>query len=245
MEFYWAFIFMTFVLFIIAILSSDTIRDVSVILGLLNILLSLYMKQISLKEHNENPNSKTKKQLYEDATTDIPIEAFRNFGDGVANSTLNYKDMKKFNDVAVTYEPIDKRLPRNKNITKSVANNYNLGTTRQKELNDQLPQYRTRYTEKNELKNFNEISPLNANMSSRLDDEDIKKLGGTAATLNIRKLRRGKSTFDNEKLRQDKWRNRYNKDYNLQRRTYTPGALNKFFESELHENERLTWWGHY
>jgi hypothetical protein len=245
MEFYWTFIFMTFVLFIIAILSSDTIRDVSVILGLLNILLSLYMKQISLKEHNENPTDKTKKQLYEDATTDIPFVAFKNFGDGVANSTRDYKTMQKFNDVAVTYEPIDKRVPRNKNITDKVAEKKVIGTTILKELEDQKPQYSTRFVEKNELKNFNEVSPLTPSMSSRMDDNDIKKLGGTAATLKVRQLRRGKSTFENEKLRQDKWRNRYNKDYNLQRRTYTPGSLNKFFESELHENERLTWWGNY
>ena len=119
------------------------------------------------------------------------------------------------------------------------------GTTILKELEDQKPQYSTRFVEKNELKNFNEVSPLTPSMSSRMDDKDIKKLGGTAATLKVRQLRRGKSTFENEKLRQDKWRNRYNKDYNLQRRTYTPGSLNKFFESELHENERLTWWGNY
>jgi hypothetical protein len=236
---------MTFVLFIIAILSSDTIRDVSVILGLLNILLSLYMKQISLKEHNEKPNERTKKQLFEDATTDIPFEAFKNFGDGVANSTLDHRNMQKFNDIAIKYEMVDKRLPRQKNITNKIAEDSIIGSTIRRELDDQLPQPRSRYTEKTELQNFNEVSPLNANMSSRLDDMDIKKLGGTAATLKLRQMRRGHSSFESEKLRQDKWRNRYNKDYNLQRRAYTPGSLNKFFESELHENERLPWWGHF
>ena len=153
--------------------------------------------------------------------------------------------MRKFNDIAIKYEPVDKRLPRQKNITTNVAVDDVVGSTISKELADQLPQPGSRYTAKSELQNFIDNSPLNANMSSRLDDNDIKRLGGTAATLKLRQMRRGHSSFESEKLRQDKWRNRYNKDYNLQRRTYTPGSLNKYFESELHENERLPWWGHF
>ena len=105
MQFYWAFIFMTFVLFIIAVLTSDTIRDVSIILGLLNILLSLYMKQISLKEHsklktsniteNKSENKTNIPQIFTDEIdSDIQIEPFLRLGDGVQNSTTKPSSQK-------------------------------------------------------------------------------------------------------------------------------------------------------
>jgi hypothetical protein len=263
MEFYWAFIFMTFVLFIIAVLSSETIRDVSIILGLLNILLSLYMKQISLKEHslsklekNNNDSNKdinknsTKKdilpQIFEDEiNTDIQVASFENFGDGVQNSTINKDKIPKINKKDLLYEINQKHLPKYKHISFRQTPDKIIGKRYIQELVKEQPQYSSKYTDKKEYTDFINNVDFFPNNTSNMDDKTIKNLGGTASTLKQRILRRGNPKIEHDKLRYDKWRNKYNKDYNLQRRAYEPNALNKFFEQELHENERLQWWGYY
>jgi hypothetical protein len=254
MQFYWAFIFMTFVLFIIAVLTSDTIRDVSIILGLLNILLSLYMKQISLREHSELKNdNKTNKsenktnipQIFTDEIdSDIQIEPFLRLGDGVQNSTIEKNLSLKNTKIDVKNELPNKHLQRYKYVQDRNAKKI-IGSREMEERQHEKPQPSSRYAANVEANNYsNTVSPF-SNNTSRMDDKTIHQLGGTAATLNMRKLRRGKSGIEEDKLKYDKWRNKYNKDYNMQRRSYEPGALNKFFEPELHENERLAWWGYY
>lgn len=238
MQFYWLFVFMTFVLFSIAVISTEHIRDVSIVLGLLNILLSLYMKQISLQEHNQKLDNHKEFMAESHDDTDTAPFKMKNMGDGV---TPYYDPNYESNQYPGDYR--NRFLGQERKLNPGVAYPRVIGTGTQKDTNTTKPQKRSIHSRAEQYDNMVKDLALPSNVTSQMSEETIAKLGGTAATLKQRLMRRGAPTFDAKKLEDDKWRNKKNKDYNLQRRGYNPEVLREFFESELHENERLPWWG--
>jgi hypothetical protein len=352
MEYYWMFILMTFILFTVAALSTDTLRDVSIVLGLLNILLSLYMKQISLKEHNSKPTDKTSLRNYpmslQDASDNTGAEMFTNqmyhnnpfsvyenaemalsedsmagfvgspnsgslimpsnsvcvgmkrmnrmkgkqrdqgvqksrmigsnIGPEIINRSKTYMGdqyippryseptkaemdyeydagvVKPYISVAMR-EAVEKMKNRlttsgdndnsgksgpstdasNREYSSPHADSFSGGYATEKDNRMNLPNKYSKYAQGEEYENYiasvDQIDNTNGLYGSDLQEQ--------------RMARRGQTTFDQSKLAMDKWRNRYNKDYFLQRRTLNPNTMGKYFQREQDSWERATWWGNY